>query len=265
MRQYIHQISNTTAPTPVDLWQVSNEYIPPQVADNFSLGYFWNLGDNVWETSVEGFYKNMNNLVEYKNFPTLYLNRHIETELVSAKGRAYGGELYIRRLKGKWTGWASYTYSQTEIQTRTPFESESINNGEWYPSNYNKPHSFNLVMNRRYLRGGAFSFLIAYNTGRPFTAVESSYVDAGTVVPIYSKRNQYQIPNYFRFDVSFTIPNVVAKLDDSLVFSIYNLFGRDNAYSLFYQRPASNYFIPKAYKLSVLGAAMPSLTYNFKF
>jgi len=193
------------------------------------------------------------------------LNRHIETELVSAKGRAYGGELYIRRLKGKWTGWASYTYSQTEIQTRTPFESESINNGEWYPSNYNKPHSFNLVMNRRYLRGGAFSFLIAYNTGRPFTAVESSYIDAGTVVPIYSKRNQYQIPNYFRFDVSFTIPNVVAKLDDSLVFSIYNLFGRDNAYSLFYQRPASNYFIPKAYKLSVLGAAMPSLTYNFKF
>jgi CarboxypepD_reg-like domain/TonB-dependent Receptor Plug Domain len=265
MRQYIHLISNTTSPTPVDLWQVSNEFIPPQIADNYSLGFFWNLDDNVWETSIEGFYKSMSNLLEYKNFPTLYLNRHIETELVSGKGRAYGGELYLRRLKGRWTGWASYTYSQTEIKTESPYDSESINGGEWFPSNYNKPHTFNLVMNRRYLKGGAFSFLIAYNTGRPFTAVESSYIDAGTVVPIYSKRNQYQIPNYFRFDLSFTIPNVVAKLDDSLVFSVYNLFGRDNAYSLFYQRPASNFFIPKAYKLSVLGAAMPSLTYNFKF
>lgn len=265
MRQYIHLISNTTAPTPVDLWQVTNEYIPPQIADNYSIGYFWNLDDNVWETSIEGFYKSMSNLLEYKNFPTLYLNRHIETEMISGKGRAYGGELYFRKLKGRWTGWASYTFSQTEIKTLSVFESESINEGEWFPTNYNKPHTFNLVMNRRYLKGGAFSFLVSFNTGRPFTAVESSYIDAGTVVPIYSKRNQYQIPNYFRFDLSFTIPNVVARWDDSLVFSIYNLFGRNNAYSLFYQRPASNFFIPKAYQLSVLGAAMPSLTYNFKF
>ncbi len=265
MRQYIHLVSNTTAPTPVDIWQVSNEYIPPQIADNFSLGYFWNLGDNVWETSVEGFYKKMQNLVEYKDFPTLYLNNHIETELLSGKGRAYGAELYVRRLKGLWTGWASYTYARTELEVKSSFELETINNGEWYPSNYDKPHTFNLVMNRRYRKGGAFSFLIAYNSGRPFTAVETSYIVGGTVVPVYSQRNQYNIPNYFRFDVSFTIGNVVRKLDDSLVFSVYNLFGRDNAYSVFYQRPASNFFIPKAYKLAVLGAAMPSVTYNFKF
>jgi hypothetical protein len=265
MRQYINLISNTTAPTPVDLWQTSNEYIPPQIADNFSLGYFWNLGDNVWETSVEGFYKNMQNLVEYKNFPTLYLNNHIETELLVGKGRAYGAEFYVRKLKGYWTGWASYTYSQTELQVKSANDTETINDGDWYPSNYNKPHTFNLVMSRGSRKGGAFSFLVSYNTGRPFTAVETSYIVGGTVVPVYSQRNQYKIPNYLRFDVSFTIGNVIRKLDDSLVFSVYNLFGRDNAYSVFYQRPASNYFIPKAYKLAVLGAAMPSLTYNFKF
>ncbi|MFZ5999846.1 MAG: TonB-dependent receptor plug domain-containing protein, partial [Bacteroidota bacterium] len=265
MRQYIHMISNTTAPTPVDLWQVSTEYIPPQIADNYSIGYFLNLDDNKWETSAELFYKSMNNLVEYKDFPTLYLNRHIETELLSGRGRAYGGEIYIRRLKGQWTGWASYTYSQTQIRVSSPFPSESINGGEWFPSNYNKPHSFNLVLNRKSLNKGAFSLLVSYSSGRPFTAVETSYIVGGTVVPVYSKRNQYQIPNYFRVDVSFTIGNVFEKVDDNLVISVYNLFGRENAYSLFYQRPASNFFIPKAYQLSVLGAAMPSVTYNFKF
>lgn len=265
MRQYIHQISTTTAPTPVDLWQVSNEYLPPQIADNFSLGYFLNIKDNLWETSAEVFYKDMQNLVEYKNFPVLFLNRHLETELLSGKGRAYGAELYIRRLKGWWTGWISYTYSQTQVQVASQNKSESINAGEWYPSNYNKPHILNMVVNRRLSKGGAISFILAYNSGRPLTAIESSYIAGGAVVPVYSNRNQYTIPDYIRFDFSFTIGNVINKLDDSLVFSVYNLFGRENAYSVFYQRPASTYLIPKPYQLSILGSPLPSLTYNFKF
>lgn len=265
MRQYIHLISNTTAPTPIDLWQVSNAYLPPQIADNYSIGYFHNLKDNQWETSAELFYKDMKNLVEYKDFPTLYLNNHLETELLSGIGRAYGGELYLRRLKGKWTGWISYTYSQTYVKVSSRDGAESINNGEWYPSNYNKPHTFNLVLDRKLRNRGAFSFVFTYNSGRPLTAIESSYIVGGTVVPLYSDRNKYTIPNYFRLDFSFTIGSILKKLDDSLVFSVYNLFGRDNAYSVFYQRPANNYFIPKPYKLSVLGAALPSLTYNFKF
>ncbi len=265
MRQYIHLISNTTSSTPIDLWQVSNEYLPPQVADNYSVGYFLNLKDNVWETSAELFYKHMNNLVEYKDFPTLYLNRHLETELLSGEGRAYGGEIYIRRIKGKVTGWISYTYSQTQINVPSKDGSESINGGKWYPSSYNKPHTFNFVMDRKLRGKGAFSLIVSYNSGRPLTAIESSYIVGGTVVPVYSDRNKYKIPDYFRLDVSFTIGNVFRKIDDSLVFSVYNLFGRDNAYSVFYQRPANNYFIPKPYKLSVLGAALPSLTYNFKF
>ena len=265
MRQYIHLISNTTAPTPIDLWQVSNQYLPPQIADNFSLGYFVNINDNEWETSAEVFYKKMQNLVEYKDFPTLFLNNHLETELLTGTGRAYGAELYVRRLKGKWTGWVSYTYSQTEINVPSTNGSDAINDGKWYPSNYNKPHLFNLVIDRRLRKQGAFSFIVTYNSGRPLTAIETSYITGGTVVPVYSERNKYTIPYYLRVDFSFTIGNIIKKIDDSLVFSVYNLFGRDNAYSVFYQRPANNYFIPKPYKLSVLGSALPSLTYNFRF
>jgi hypothetical protein len=265
MRQYIHQISNTTAPTPVDLWQVSSKYLPPQVADNYSVGYFLNLNENMWETSAELFYKRMDNLVEYKDFAQLYINPTIETELLVGKGKAYGGELYVRKLKGFWKGWLSYTYSQTLVSVPTDFAETAINDGEWYPSNYNKPHNLNLVVTRQgNHKNGAVSFIFAYNTGRPFTALETSYVVGSAVIPVYSDRNKYKIPDYWRFDVSFTFGNIIERIDDSLVFSIYNLIGRENAYSVFYQRPA-NVFVPRPYKLSVLGAAMPSLTYNFNF
>src|SRR5690606_3419524 len=157
MRQYIHQVSNTTAPTPVDLWQVSNEYFPPQIADNYAVGYFANLKDNTWETSVEVFYKDMENLIEYKDFPDLYMNHHLETELRPAIGRAYGGEAYIRKIKGKWTGWLSYTYSQTEVKVNATLPSETVNNGEWYPSSYNKPHTLNVVINRALRKKSAIS------------------------------------------------------------------------------------------------------------
>lgn len=263
MRQYIHLISNTTAPTPIDLWQVSNGYLPPQIADNYSVGYFLNIRNNAWETSAELFYKKMQNLVEYKDFAQLYLNNHLETELLTGRGRAYGGELYIRRIKGRLTGWVSYTYTQTQVQVQG--DHESINGGEWFATNYNKPHTFNFVLERKFVKNGAFSLIATYASGRPLTAIETSYIVNGTVVPVYSKRNQYKMPDYFRVDVSITVGNVFRKIEDSIVFSVYNLFARENAYSVFYQRPASNYFIPKAYKLSILGAALPSLTYNFKF
>jgi hypothetical protein len=233
------------------------------VADNYSVGYFLNLKDNLWETSGELFYKKMDNLVEYKDFPTLFLNDHLETELLNGKGKAWGGEFFLRKLKGKWTGWLSYTYSTTEVLVSSPVTDESINRGQWFPSNYNKPHNLNLALNRHLRRRGAFSAILSYNTGRPFTAIESSYISEGTVIPVYSDRNKYRIPDYFRVDVSLTIGNIINKYEDSLSFSLYNLFGRENAYSLFYQRPASNFFIPKPYKLSVLGATLPSSSKRF--
>jgi hypothetical protein len=121
------------------------------------------------------------------------------------------------------------------------------------------------VINRALRKQSAISLIISYNSGRPLTAIEDSYIVDDVVVPVYSDRNKYKIPDYLRVDFSFTIGDIVRKLDDSLVFSVYNLLGRDNAYSVFYKRPRANFLIPQAYRLSVLGAAMPSLTYNFKF
>lgn len=265
MRQYIHQISNTASPTPVDLWQVSTSYLPPQVADNFSMGYFWNLKNNTWETSIEVYYKELKSLIEYKDFPELYVNNHLETELLTGIGEASGIEFLIRKIKGALTGWVSYTYSQAKIKVNAIDFSEAINNGDWFAANYNKPHLFNFVLNKRMYNNSAFSATLSYASGRPFTAIESSYIADGVVVPVYSLRNQYSIPNYVRLDLSLTIGNIIRKLDDSLSISIYNLFGRENAYSVFYQRPSSQFFIPKPFQLSILGSALPSLTYNLKF
>jgi CarboxypepD_reg-like domain/TonB-dependent Receptor Plug Domain len=265
LRQNIHLISNSAAPTPVDLWQVSTQYLPPQIADNFSVGYFLNLKENKWETSIEGFYKDMQNLVEYKNFPSLYLNNHLETELLSGIGKSYGGELYIRKLKGKWTGWVSYTYSRSLVKVDGNSSEEKVNNGNWYASNFDRPGNLSLVLNRNYKGNSSLSFLLSYISGRPFTALESSYSANSTIVPVFSDRNKYNIPDYIRLDVAVTIGNVFRKIDDSLSISIYNLLGRENAYSVYYQIPPANFFIPRAYKLAILGSAFISVTYNFNF
>ena len=263
MIQYIHQISNTASPTPVDLWQVANGYLTPQRSHNLSVGYFRNFDDDMFETSAELFWKSMENLVEYKDFAMLYLNPHIETELVTGKGRAWGGELYLNKRKGWWTGWISYTYTRTDIKVSSPYPGESINSGKWFPSGYNKPHQFNLVINRRFFRRGGISLNTSYSSGRPLTAIETGYISDGVAVPVYSDRNKYRIGHYLRTDLSLTIGKVFRKLDDNLVLSLYNIGGRLNPYSVFYKRADPNIFLPRAYQLSVLGAMLPSITYNF--
>ncbi len=267
MRQYIHLISNSTAPTPVDIWQLSNTYLPPQRADNFSIGYFHNFRDNTWETSLEFYYKKMDHLLEYKDFARLLLNSHLETELLIGKGKAYGSELYIKRNKGKWTGWLSYAYTRTVVQASGQNPEESINRGDWYPANYDKPHNLTLVAQRQLGKEGAFAANFTYSSGRPISAVVSSYETSGLFVPVFSSRNEYRIPDYYRLDISFTTGKLFSKgkrYQDNMSFSVYNLLSRNNAFSVFYQR-AEGYFIPVPHKLSVLGAAFPAITYNFSF
>ena len=217
----------------------------------------------MFETSAELFWKSMENLIEYKDFASLYLNPHLETELVKGKGRAWGGELYINKRKGWWTGWVSYTYTRSDIQVASTFPGESVNAGKWFPSGYNRPHQFNMVINRRFFRRGGISLVTTFSSGRPLTAIETGYVTDGVVVPVYSDRNRYRIGNYFRTDLSITIGKVFRKLDDNLVISLYNIGGRLNPYSVFYQRPDPSIFLPRPYQLSVIGAMIPSLTYNF--
>ncbi len=272
-RQYIHQISNSTSPTPADIWQVSTQYLPPQKSDNYSLGYFRNFADGEWETSIDFYYRDVNDLVEYIDFAELFLNSQIETDLISAQGRAYGSEFNIRKSSGKWTGWLSYTLGRTLVKPESDFPERRINRGDWFPSNYDQPHNFNLTAVRSISENSAFSFNFIWRSGRPITAINSNYLDNATTVPVFSDRNSERIPDYIRLDISFTIadniwkyrvPNPNRRISDSANITFYNILGRRNAFSVFYKR-APGASVPSPNRLSVLGAMIPSFTYNFNF
>lgn len=262
--QYIQSVSNTFGPTPIDLWQLSTTYIKPQRSDSFSLGYFRNSKDNTWEFSVDGFYRMTANQVEYRDFAQIFLNPHIETELVFGEGKAYGGEFLIKKNLGVLTGWLAYTYSRSFFRTLSPFPEEQINGGAWFPSNYDKPHEINFILSKKMYPRGLFNFSVNYATGRPINAVNSSYVLGGLIVPEYSGRNEYRIPDYFRVDISYTVEKVFSKKGDSLNFSIYNLLGRRNAYSIFWQKDGDSQQL-RSYRLAILGSIFPSITYSIQF
>ncbi|GAB2479298.1 TonB-dependent receptor [Algoriphagus taiwanensis] len=263
--QYVQSISNTFGPTPIDLWQLSTSYIAPQRSDNFSLGIFKNSSDNKWEYSLDAFYRIGENQVEYRDFANIFLNPHIETELVFGEGKAYGAEFMIKKNLGVVTGWLAYTYSRSFFRSQSEFEPEQINQNEWFPSNYDKPHEVNFILSRKMYPRGLFNFSVNYSTGRPVSAVTASYLlGGGLVVPDYSARNQYRIPDYFRVDVSYTVEKVFSKKGDSLNFSIYNLLGRRNAYSVFWQKDSDSQQL-KPYRLAILGAIFPSISYSIQF
>jgi len=266
LRQYIHLLSNTTAATPVDVWQVSNSFIPPQKAHNYSLGYFQNSADNNWEYAFEVYYRDIEDIIAYKDLAQLLLNDKIETALLSGKGRTYGFEVSTQRKKGKWNGRLSYTYSRSSIKVERPFIAENINDGNWYPANYDQPHQVNLNLKYEASPRGSFNINFTFRSGRPITAPVSSYVLNGVVVTDYSDRNQFRIPAYHRLDLAYTLDNSKSKLKGwrgSWTVSLYNLYARKNPFSVYFQRDERN--IQRSYKLSVLGTIFPSLTYNFEF
>jgi hypothetical protein len=263
--QYIQSISNTFGPTPIDLWQLSTTYIPPQRSDNFSLGLFKNSKDNKWEYSIDAFYRTSQNQVEYRDFAQIFLNPHMETELVFGQGEAYGAEFLIKKNLGKATGWLAYTYSRSFFASNSQFKEEQINGNEKYPSNYDKPHEVNLILSRKMYPRGLFNFSVNYSTGRPVSAVNASYIlNGGVMVPDYSDRNKYRIPDYFRVDISYTAEKVFSKKGDSLNFGIYNLLGRKNAYSVFWKKDGDSRQL-RPYRLAILGSIFPSITYSIEF
>ena len=263
--QYIQSVSSTVGPTPIDLWQLSTVNIPPQRADNFSLGLFTNSEGNTWEYTVDAFYRLGENQVEYRDFANLFLNPQMETALVFGKGKAYGMEFMIKKNLGILTGWIAYTYSRSLFQTLSPFAEEQINGNAWTPSNYDKPHEVNLILSRKMYPRGLVNLTMNYSTGRPVSAVTASYyLNGGLVVPDYSLRNQYRIPDYFRIDFSYTVEKVFSKRGDSLNFGIYNLLGRRNAYSVFWKKDADSQQL-RPYRLAILGAIFPSISYTIQF
>ncbi len=265
MRQYIQMLSNTTAIAPTDIWKLSDSYIRPQIGDQYSIGFYKNLKGNLIELSVEGYYKTMTNSVDFKNSAVLLLNHHIETDVINAEGKAYGVELLLKKSTGKVNGWISYTYSRSLLKTKNAFSSETVNNGKYYPSSYDKPHAFNFIGNYKFSRRFNFSLNLTYSTGRPITLPLAKYDLGGNPRLYYSERNQFRIPDYFRMDVSINLEgnHKIRKLaHSSWTLAVYNLTGRQNAYSVYFTSKDNKI---SGYKLSIFGRPIPTITYNFKF
>ena len=257
---------------PTARWKTSDRYIKPQIGDQISLGYFRNFKDDAFEASLEVYYKRIQNANDYRDGVNLLLVRQPETALLQGNGFSYGAEFMLRKNTGKLTGWTSYTYSQTALQIKGDFVQNTINNGNYYPANYNRPHNLNLVMNYEHDKRFSYSLNFTYASGRPATFPKDRYFVGGVFVPNYTDRNQDKIPDYHRLDLSATIesnPDKLRSWKSSWVFAIYNVYAYRNAYSVFFRTKNDNsqefYNRGQASQLSVFGTIIPSITYNFKF
>ncbi|HEY0741051.1 MAG TPA: TonB-dependent receptor [Chryseosolibacter sp.] len=264
--QYLHLVTNTTAVTPVDIWQPSNYYFKPQRADQLSFGYVKESKDKAVSASLEAFYKINTNVVDFKDGAQLTLNDHLETELLQGKGESYGIETFITKNSGRLTGSLNYTYSRAFREISGPSSSEQINQGKRYPSNFDQPHIANISwkynLSRRYFFTGYFT----YHTGRPVTIPQSAFAVENLYVAYFSGRNQYRIPDYHRLDVAFVVEGSHRKnkhVQGHWVFSLYNVYGRRNPYAVFFKTTTQG--VPKPYQLSIVGTVLPSISYNVKF
>lgn len=267
MRQYIHKLSNTLVVSPTDIWKLSDANIRPQTGNQVSLGFYKDFGKGLWETSIEGYYKKMEDYLDYRSGAQLLMNSHIETDVVPTHGKAYGVEVMLKKQEGSLNGWVSYTYSRTLLQQNDPRIQDPVNGGDWYPAEYDKPHEFKLVGNYQFTQRYSTSFNIDYSTGRPQTLPISKYYDytIGSESFFYTNRNEVRIPDYFRMDFSFNIKpthKITAKTHVFFTIGCYNITGRKNVYSIYFKNENGQI---KGYKMSVYGSQIPYASVNIKF
>ena len=264
MSQYLHIVSNTAASTTLDIYTPVTNNIKPLIADQITLGYFRNFKENMFETSVEVYYKSLQNQLDYVDNANLLLNKYLESDLIQGKGRAYGLEVYLKKAKGKLNGWVSYTLSKTERQVR------GISNDEWFLSKYDRTHNVNTVLiydlNKRF----SFSANFVFQTGTPATFPTAKVEVQGYVIPYNTdnKRNNYRNTPYHRADVGITYNfkrNERKRWKSTLVLSVYNVYNRRNAFSIYFRNNPDYPVNTEAVRYSVVGSIIPALTYNFKF
>jgi hypothetical protein len=279
MVQYLHLISNTTASTPIDIWQPSSNNVKPQLADQVGLGYFRNFKDNTFETSAEVYYKATQHQVDYIDGADLFINQFLESQLLRGVGRAYGLELFAKKNAGKFTGWVSYTLSKSELKV------DGINygndfqtrRGNWYSARFDQRHNIKVAAFYDLKKNISLSANFSYISGTPTTFPTDRIIVQGYVIPYVSgsARNNYRIPDYHRLDVAVTFDNIWRGRkgrtgEDNLVVSIYNVYARKNPFSIYFSQgndrqpdnaPATTY----AKQLSMIGTLIPAITYNFKF
>lgn len=268
--QYIHLLSNTTASIPLDIWTPSTNNIDPQLANQYALGYFRNFKDNTYETGLEFYYKGFNQLLDYVDGADLVLNELVEGQTLVGDGRAFGAEVQLKKVKGRFNGWLSYTLARTERLT------PGVNNNEYYPNRFDQTHNFNLTGFYDLSERATLSATFVYNTGTPVTLASSGYYVQGFFIPNNegAGRNNFRIPDYHRLDVSVTLDPKKEKANrrwqGQWVFGVYNLYGRRNPITVSGTqgdaRPVlGNPISTSSNQLSVVGSIIPSISYNFKF
>ena len=267
MVQYLQLISNTSSPTPLDIWTPSDNFIKPQIADQVALGFFKNFSNDQYSFEVETYYKKVQNRLDYIDGADLIANNAIEQIILNGQLRSYGLELLLRKNEGKLNGWISYTLSRSEQQTpgRTPLET-GINNGQWYNSVFDKLH--NLAVTSSYTLNDKWSFgaNFALQSGQPVTFPTGQYEYLGIVVPSYGLRNKNRLPAYHHLDIAATLTpksNSNRQWKGEWVFSIYNLYNRRNAASINFRQNADT-GANEAVRTSIFGV-VPAVSYNFKF
>jgi hypothetical protein len=262
MVQNLHLISNTNSPTPLDIWLPSNKYIKPLISNQVAAGYFRNFNRNEFETSVEFYYKDIQNIIDYKDGAELFLKEDLETELLRGSGYAYGMELLAKKQEGKTTGWFSYTLARS--MRKVP----GINNGEAYPSTYDHTHDVSVVLNHDLNSRVTVSANWVFFTGTPVTFPVAKYDVQGNTLFYYAKRNSNRIPDYHRLDLSVTWnprKNETRKMKRSLNVSLYNVYARRNAYSIYFRQNEDNPAVTEATRLSIIGTIIPAVTWNLNF
>jgi hypothetical protein len=265
-RQYLQIVSNTTTPIPTSRWKLSDLNIQPQVSQLASVGYFKNSPGSVFELSLEGYYRLTKNIIDYKPGADFLLNPEPEMEVLQGLNKSYGAEIMFSKKKGEVTGWLNYTYARSlNTVDEGPLLSQRVNYGQPYAANYDRPHTINATMVINQGDHHDFSFNFTYSTGRPFTSPQGYIKYANQVLPFYFLRNDSRLPDYHRLDFAWNIYNPQLrdkKFKGNFAFSVYNLYGRKNAYSVFFRSEEN---LLKAYKLTIFGAPIVSLSYKFTF
>ena len=264
MRQYIHLISNTASVSPMDTWRLSSAALAPTTGWQAAAGAYWTLLGSGIDLSLEAYYKQSSNALDYKSGAQLVMNPNLADELVPVRGRAYGVELMVKKPAGKLTGWVSYSYSRSQLREMNP-EGNQINGGAWYNASYDKPHEFKLVGNYALTHRFSLSLNIDYSTGRPITVPIGSYFYGGAYHLAYSARNSHRMPDYFRIDAALNIDPghyLKAFAHMSVTIGVYNVTGRKNPYSVFFRPSYGGY---NGYMISVFGSQVPYINLNILF
>ena len=267
MHQYIHKVSNTSIMSPTDIWKLSDLNIKPQNGWQVAAGIYHETARKAYEFSAEVYYKHIGDYLNYRSSAVLLMNHHLETDVISTKGQAYGLELQAKKPAGKVNGWVSYTFSRSLLRQDDKRVAIPLNNGEWYPSEYDRPHEVKAVFNYKFTERYSLSSNFNYATGRPTTLPAGKYYDSRNqkYMPYYTDRNTYRIPDYMRLDLAFNIEpthKLTSFLHTSFSIGVYNALARKNAYNVYYVTEGEDI---KGYKLSVFGTAIPYVSLNIRF